>query len=562
MKQSIEQCIEALEERILVLEQGRVSPEALSDALGRLGLLNVRYPSANVATLMDMLIDGIAPVTPEMVTAFLSMADGQRQLLFSMAGIVEDRAEKIRELRASGEYVEPQEAGGERSDADGAPGKSSATESAPQDAAASATADDEHAEVSAPQQAESGKAKAQPAAPAKGGKGGSEISSIRVSTEKLDTLIDYVGKLMTQYAVIAQNPSLDAKAIAGMKELETVIASIKNEVEKIRLVPLKQIFTPMHRLVSSLTLKMGKKLRFEVVGDDLELDKTIVEHINEPLVHLLRNAVDHGMEMPEDRAMAGKDETGTLTLSAERRGDKAFITVEDDGKGIDPERIRAKAVERGLMTGDEVIAPEEVLRFILKSGFSTAEKVTDVSGRGVGMDAVAHSIEGKLGGEICIRSNVGQGSVFTLAIPLERSLSEGIVDALIVRLAGELFVVPSQSVLEVYAVRRRDIASMPGGEETVDVRGELYSLFRLDRYFGLAASGGVNGSSQAVVIKVGNRRAAFLVDEVLRQQQVVVANFTIPVKDIYRVPILGYGMIGERDALVLDVESLLDYMQA
>lgn len=541
MKQSIEECIEALEERILSLEQGKVAPETLNEVLGKLGLANARFPSANVATLMDMLVDGIAPVTPEMVTAFLHMADGQRQLLYSMAGIVEDRADKIRELRESGEYVEPVEAG------EG--GETAAASAEPEQ-----KVENEPVKPVKPEEPKS----APQAKPM--GKAGSEISSIRVSTEKLDMLIDFIGKLMTQYAVIAQNPSLDAKAVAGMKDLETVIGSIKDEVEKIRLVPLKQIFTPMHRLVSSLSLKMGKKLKFEVVGDDLELDKTIVEHINEPLVHLLRNAVDHGMDMPEDRAMLGKSETGLLRLSARRRGNKAFIAVEDDGRGINPEKIREKAIDRGLLSGDEHLSSEELFRFILKSGFSTAEKVTDVSGRGVGMDAVAHSIENRLGGEILISSEEGKGSTFTLAIPLERTLSEGIVDALIVSLAGELFVVPSQSVLEVYAVTSRDITTMPNGDETVDVRGELHSLFRLDRYFGLAGSS--NGSAQAVVVKVGSRHAAFLVDDVLRQQQVVVADFTIPMKEIYDVPILGYGMIGEKDALVLDVENLLDHMVA
>lgn len=557
MKSSIEQCIEALEERILILEQGKTSPEALHDALARLGLTNVRYPSANVATLMDMLTDGIAPVTPEMVTAFLQIADGQRQLLYSMAGIVEDRADKIRELRESGEYEEPQEDGEDASE-----GGSTAKDAAP-DAQTAAESADDAGGPSAPAGA-SDASKPSPKAPAPKApqKGGSEISSIRVNTDKLDTLIDYIGKLMTQYAVIAQNPSLDSKAVAGMKDLEVVISNIKDEVEKIRLVPLKQIFTPMHRLVSSLSMKMGKKLRFEVVGDDLQLDKTIVEHINEPLVHLLRNAVDHGLEMPEERAKAGKEETALLRLSARRRGSKAFIIVEDDGRGIDPEKIRKKAVERGLLSDEEKLTPEEVYRFILKSGFSTAEKVTDVSGRGVGMDAVAHSIEDRLGGEISITSEFGSGSTFTLAIPLERSLSEGIVDALIVNLGTEVFVVPSQPVLEVYAVRPGDITTMPGGDETVDVRGELYPLFRLDRYFGLRMTTESDGAEQAVVIKVGRRRAAFLVDEVLRQQQVVVASFTIPVKDIYNVPILGYGMIGERDALVLDVESLMDHMHA
>ncbi|UIJ38447.1 chemotaxis protein CheW [Desulfobaculum bizertense] len=551
MKKSIEACLESLEAEILSLESGKTNPVQVKSVLEHLGLSQVRYADTSVSTLMDMLQDGIAPVSPDMVTALLRMTDGQRLLLYSMAGVVETRAEKIQKLRAAGEYIDPAvqaEMKGQGEDR-----KEQGAERTPEKKSSSA------AVQNGAEQAGAG-AKVQPAKqPLKAQS--TEIASIRVGTDKLDSLIEYVGKLMTQYAVIAQNSSLDAKAVAGMKELESVIGHIKEEVEKIRLVPLKQIFTPIHRLVSSLTLKMEKKVHFEVLGDDLELDKTIVEHINEPLVHLLRNAVDHGLESSSERVAAGKSEEGQLTLSARRENGKAILAVRDDGRGLDPERIRQKAIDRGLLTAEEELTDEEIFQYILESGFSTAEKVTDISGRGVGMDAVVHSIRGRLGGDIRIQSEKGRGSLFELEIPLERSLSEGILDALIVQMREEIFVVPSQSVLEVYAVSPQELSTMPSGDETVDVRGELYPLFRLDEYFGLESVRGKSfqtGDVQAVVIRVGKKKAAFLVDDVLRQQQVVVAGFTIPVKEIYQVPILGYGMIGERDALVLDVEALFE----
>jgi len=551
MKKSIEACLESLEAEILSLESGKTNPVQVKSVLEHLGLSQVRYADTSVSTLMDMLQDGIAPVSPDMVTALLRMTDGQRLLLYSMAGVVETRAEKIQKLRAAGEYIDPAvqaEMKGQGEDK-----KEHGAERTPEKKRSSA------AVQNGAEQAGAG-AKAQPAKqPLKAQS--TEIASIRVGTDKLDSLIEYVGKLMTQYAVIAQNSSLDAKAVAGMKELESVIGHIKEEVEKIRLVPLKQIFTPIHRLVSSLTLKMEKKVHFEVLGDDLELDKTIVEHINEPLVHLLRNAVDHGLESSSERVAVGKSEEGQLTLSARRENGKAILAVRDDGRGLDPERIRQKAIDRGLLTPEEELTDEEIFQYILESGFSTAEKVTDISGRGVGMDAVVHSIRGRLGGDIRIQSEKGRGSLFELEIPLERSLSEGILDALIVQMREEIFVVPSQSVLEVYAVSPQELSTMPSGDETVDVRGELYPLFRLDEYFGLESVRGKSfqtGDVQAVVIRVGKKKAAFLVDDVLRQQQVVVAGFTIPVKEIYQVPILGYGMIGERDALVLDVEALFE----
>lgn len=551
MKKSIEACLESLEAEILSLESGKANPAQVKNVLEHLGLSQVRYADTGVSTLMDMLQDGIAPVSPDMVTALLRMTDGQRLLLYSMAGVVETRAEKIQKLRAAGEYVDPAvqaEMKGQEADR-----KEQGAERAPEEQRSSAAVRNGAEKAGADAQAQPAKqpVKAQ----------STEIASIRVGTDKLDSLIEYVGKLMTQYAVIAQNSSLDAKAVAGMKELESVIGHIKEEVEKIRLVPLKQIFTPIHRLVSSLTLKMEKKVHFEVQGDDLELDKTIVEHINEPLVHLLRNAVDHGLESSSERVAAGKSEEGQLTLSARRENGKAILAVRDDGRGLDPERIRQKAIDRGLLTAEEELTDEEIFQYILESGFSTAEKVTDISGRGVGMDAVVHSIRGRLGGDIRIQSEKGRGSLFELDIPLERSLSEGILDALIVQMREEIFVVPSQSVLEVYAVSPQELSTMPSGDETVDVRGELYPLFRLDEYFGLESVRGKSfqtGDVQAVVIRVGKKKAAFLVDDVLRQQQVVVAGFTIPVKEIYQVPILGYGMIGERDALVLDVEALFE----
>ncbi|SKA68186.1 chemotaxis protein CheA [Desulfobaculum bizertense] len=551
MKKSIEACLESLEAEILSLESGKTNPVQVKSVLEHLGLSQVRYADTSVSTLMDMLQDGIAPVSPDMVTALLRMTDGQRLLLYSMAGVVETRAEKIQKLRATGEYIDPAvqaEMKGQGEDK-----KEQGAERTPEKKRSSAAVQNGAEQAGAGAKVQPGKQplKAQ----------STEIASIRVGTDKLDSLIEYVGKLMTQYAVIAQNSSLDAKAVAGMKELESVIGHIKEEVEKIRLVPLKQIFTPIHRLVSSLTLKMEKKVHFEVLGDDLELDKTIVEHINEPLVHLLRNAVDHGLESSSERVAAGKSEEGQLTLSARRENGKAILAVRDDGRGLDPERIRQKAIDRGLLTPEEGLTDEEIFQYILESGFSTAEKVTDISGRGVGMDAVVHSIRGRLGGDIRIQSEKGRGSLFELEIPLERSLSEGILDALIVQMREEIFVVPSQSVLEVYAVSPQELSTMPSGDETVDVRGELYPLFRLDEYFGLESVRGKSfqaGDVQAVVIRVGKKKAAFLVDDVLRQQQVVVAGFTIPVKEIYQVPILGYGMIGERDALVLDVEALFE----
>jgi two-component system chemotaxis sensor kinase CheA len=280
--------------------------------------------------------------------------------------------------------------------------------------------------------------------------------------------------------------------------------------------------------------------------------------MNEPLVHLLRNALDHGLESPGERSGAGKDETGTVNLTAYRKGETAFIEVSDDGRGINAVRVRAKAEEKGMVEPGVEMTEAETIQLILSSGFSTAEKVTDVSGRGVGMDAVANAVRTTLGGDIAIENLPAGGSRFTLSIPLSRSVNEGIIDALVCRVGLETLIVPSRDVLEIYAPRAADLVSLPDGSETVSVRGQIFHLLRLCRHLGLPADGAASIDKELVItVRMGEMSAALLVDEVLRQQQVVVTGFTIPVQEIYGLPILGFGMMGESDAMVLDIEKLL-----
>lgn len=544
MKESIEQNIETIETNILRLEDGMPSPALVGEVLASLGLSGLKLQSAQLTAMFDMLADGIQQMTPEIVSALLSICESHKKLFFALAGDIDDRAERIKEKKA--------EALAQGVDLDREEPKEKAE--APQQGVCPQP--EEEARPEAPKAEKAGQPAAQQQAASK-----DSISSIRVNTNKLDNLIDHVGKLMVIYAVIAQSSNLDAATVSGLKEMDSVIDKIKNEVEKIRLVPLKQIFIPIHRLVKSLIQKVGKKVHFEVEGDDLELDKMIVEHINEPLVHLLRNALDHGLEPPEERVAAGKDETGALVLKAWRKGENAFLRIEDDGRGLNPDKIKAKAIERGFITGEEDLSDQEIFQFIMRSGFSTAEKVTDISGRGVGMDAVVNAIRDQLGGDVTIESRLGKGSAFTVSIPLSQSMSEGILDALVTQEGQEIFILPSKNVVEVYSISEKDVANLHDGREVIDVRGEMYTLLRLGRIFGLAAEGDGGQAPeyrQAVVIQIGSKRAALLVDEVLRKQQVVVTSFTVPIREIYHLPILGYGLMGEDDALVLDLESLLD----
>jgi len=547
MQDSIIQCIDEIEKQIL--EVGETGQNA-GDAVDALGLSNMKLSSAAVIAIMDMLTDGITPVNDQIITTMLGVCEAQKRFLFALSGQLE-QADSMGMMKPKSAPVEVIEESEDEA--------AKAFEEPPTTAAEAETAIEgaqQPAEAAPAEKKAKGKGKSEKAMQAQA------ISSIRVPTDSLDRVIELVGKLMVTYAVIAQGGTTNLDQVASsLRELDNVISLLQQEVDAIRLVPLKQIFMPMHRLVKSLSQKIGKKLDFIVEGDELALDKTIVESLNEPLVHLLRNAVDHGLETTEGRKEVGKSEIGQVTLSAWRKGDSAYIQVQDDGRGLDPERILNKAIEKGLAEEDTEYETDEILQFVLQSGFSTAEQITDVSGRGVGMDAVVNSIRNTLDGDVTIESELGNGAKFIISIPLDRSANEGIVDALVCKVGGDTFIVPSRDVVEIYMPKLHDVVELPDGRETVDVRGEVHSLLRLAELLDLEPLVEDIQMAQAIVVRVGDYKAAILVDEVLRQQQVVITSFTVPVEEIFHVPIQGYGMMGESDALVIDTEEMLQHFQ-
>ncbi len=566
MKDSIASCIEDIQETIINLEQGSGD---INNIMQTLGLANVKIPSAQVIALLDMLADGITPVTSDLVTTLLEITEAQKKLFFCIAGLLDKGAApvdcKTKEIVAEPvlkvdlaqteaadldafEQLMAKESGeiaDETLTDENQPQEEIKTEEPQVSVAASQIKSEEKTEKVAQSKSKK-KDKSQ------------AISSIRVSTQQLDSIIELVGKLMVTHAVIAQTGTDNmAKISVSLGELDKVIRSLQSEVDEIRLVPLKQIFMPMHRLVKSTSQKLGKRIKFNVTGEELALDKTIVECLNEPLVHLLRNALDHGIESTEDRQMCGKDESGTVSLCASRKGEFAYIEIIDDGKGLDSEVLLSKALERGLADPEKQYTEEEIFEFILQSGFSTADAVTDISGRGVGMDAVVSSIQNTLDGKVSIKSKLGKGSTFTIAIPLSRSVNEGIVDALITSVNSEIFIFPSREVLEVYEPNLKEFALLPDGRETVSVRGKIHPLIRMHTVFDYPQP--PEGQlSKVILVKLGKNSAAILVDDVLRQQKAVVTGFTLPVNTIYKLPILGFGMMGENDALVVDTETLIN----
>lgn len=549
MRDIVDQCMEGMEDKVLRLEEGKPGPEAVREALDTLGISHLKLASAQLTALLDMFADGISPVNEGLVTSLLRVCEAHRKFLLTLAGVLDQpRAAIVAPAPAPTPEAAPESAS--------APVSATAPELTQEHKPAVSSAATEADELEHLKHAPLEDAEKQVEQAGQGAK--QSITSIRVPTERLDSLIELVGKLMVTFAVLSQSGTRGATLSAStLAELDTVITGLQTQVDAIRLVPLRQIFLPMNRLVQSLAQKMQKKVRFTITGDELPLDKTIVECLNEPLVHLLRNALDHGLEAPEERAQAGKDETGSVNLTAWRKGDTAFVEVSDDGRGINAARVRAKAEERGLIEPGVELSEEETIQFILASGFSTAEKVTDVSGRGVGMDAVANAVRTTLGGDILIANRPTGGSTFTLSIPLSRSVNEGIVDALVCRVGPETLILPSRDVLEIFAPRQSDIVALPDGGETVSVRGQIYHLLRLCRHLDLSETESSIENGLIVTVRMGNASAALLVDEVLRQQQVVVTGFTVPVQEIFGLPILGFGMMGESDALVLDIEKLL-----
>ena len=551
MRENVDQCVEPMEDKVLLLEEGRPGPEAVREALDTLGISHLKLASAQVTTLLDMFADGITPVSEDLVTALLRICEAHRKFLLALGGALD-------QPRAACS-TPPTKAETSAALAPAPPGTVSPIPGlADPDLSHPDTEEPDPDQLLAPA---TGDADRQPEQALQPGRQG--ITSIRVPTERLDSLIALVGKLMVTFAVLSQSGTRGATLSAStLAELDTVITGLQTQVDAIRLVPLRQIFLPMNRLVQSLAQKMQKKVRFTIRGDELALDKSIVECLNEPLVHLLRNALDHGLEPPEERAAAGTDETGSVTLSGWRKGDTAYVEVADDGRGVNAARVRAKAEERGLVDPGVELTEAETIQFILHSGFSTAEKVTNVSGRGVGMDAVANAVRTALGGDIAIANLPTGGSSFTLSIPLSRSVNEGIMDALVCRVGDQTLILPSRDVLEIVAPHQADVVALPDGGEAVSVRGELHHLLRLCRHLELTETCAEVTRGLIITVRRGEVCAALLVDEVLRQQQVVVTGFTVPVQEIFGLPILGFGMMGESDALVLDIEKLLGSLAA
>jgi two-component system chemotaxis sensor kinase CheA len=388
-----------------------------------------------------------------------------------------------------------------------------------------------------------------------GDKAGAESSSIRVSIEKVDQLINLVGELVITQAMIEQrasalDPMLHEKLLDSVSHLTRNTRDLQEAVMSIRMMPMDFVFSRFPRMVRDLATKLGKKVDFITNGAATELDKGLIERIVDPLTHLVRNSIDHGVEMPAARVAAGKTEAGRLFLSASHQGGNIIIEVSDDGAGLNRERILAKAAQQGLDVS-ESMSDADVWQLIFAPGFSTAEAVTDVSGRGVGMDVVKRNI-GAMGGVVDIRSAKGFGTTISISLPLTLA----ILDGMSIRVGDEVYILPLGFVIESLQPAVEDIKDIAGRGQVVKVRGEYLPLIPLYQMFDIAPRFTSPSEGICVILETEGRKAALFVDDLVGQQQVVVKNLESNYRKV--VGISGATILGDGGvSLILDVAALI-----
>lgn len=380
-------------------------------------------------------------------------------------------------------------------------------------------------------------------------------TSIRVGVEKVDQLINLVGELVITQAMLAQtassfDPVLNERLFSGLSQLTRNARDLQEAAMSIRMMPMDYVFNRFPRLVRDLAHKLGKQVELSTFGKSTELDKGLIERIIDPLTHLVRNSLDHGIEMPDARVAAGKDAVGQLLLSAAHQGGNIVIEVSDDGQGLNRDKILKKARERGLPVSDN-ITDDEINQLIFAPGFSTADQVTDVSGRGVGMDVVKQNIQ-SMGGYVEIQSHTGRGTTIRIVLPLTLA----ILDGMSVKTGDEVFILPLSSVAESLQPRPEDIKAVPGGGRLLKVRNEYLTLVPLHERFRITPSIPNPSEGIVVILDAEGKKIALQIDELVGQQQVVVKNLETnyrKVPGISGATILGDGSV----ALIVDVSALM-----
>ncbi len=390
------------------------------------------------------------------------------------------------------------------------------------------------------------------------GKGHVDLQ-VKVDTNKLDNMVDLTGELVIAQSMLRQNPyitaSNDQKLYHNLGQLNQITSGLQRIAMSMRMVPIKSTFQKMVRLVRDLAKNSGKEVSLEMSGEETEIDRNVVDELYEPMVHMIRNAVDHGLESPEDREASDKERRGTVHLRAFHRGGSIVIEIEDDGRGLNREAILEKAVSRKLIPEDHKLTEAEINNLIFHPGFSTAKEITDISGRGVGMDVVKKSIE-KLRGRVEINTRPGQGSTFVISLPLTLAIIEG----MLVRVGRERYIIPALAILESFRPSREQYSTVEGKGELIRTRGNLVPLVRLHRIFGIQCDFDTPWEGLVVAVEHEDKKMCLLLDELLGKEEVVIKSLGGGLRNLKGIAggaILGDGRVG----LILDMSGIFEVAQ-
>lgn len=379
---------------------------------------------------------------------------------------------------------------------------------------------------------------------------------VKVDTKKLDNLIDLTGELVISQSMLRQNVHIqsinDQQLHQNFSQLNQIVSSLQKTTMSMRMVPIKATFQKMVRLVRDLARNTGKKVGLEMSGEDTEIDRNVVDELYEPMVHMIRNSIDHGLESPQERKAGGKPEKGAVNLRAYHKGGNIVIEIEDDGKGLNKDRIIEKALASELIEKDAVMTDSEIFQLIFHPGFSTAKEITDVSGRGVGMDVVKKGIE-KLHGRVDIQSKEGVGTTVVISLPLTLAIIEG----MLIRVGQERYIVPTMAILESFRPKHEDYFTVKGKGEMVMARGNLIQLIRLDKLFRVKGDSVDPWDGLVVVVENKQEQRGLLLDELLGQEEIVIKSLGEALKRTKGLAggaILGDGRVG----LILDIAGLFE----
>ncbi len=384
-------------------------------------------------------------------------------------------------------------------------------------------------------------------------------SIISVNVTKLDKLMDIIGELVISEAMVVENPDLKGISLGNFqkaaRQLEKITGELQDIVMSIRMVPLNATFHKMNRIVRDMSKKLSKKIKLEIIGEDTEVDKNIIEHISDPLMHLIRNAIDHGLETPEIRRIKGKQEVGTVTLEAKNEGNEVLIIIRDDGKGLSRDKILEKARKNGIVDRDEnEISDKEVFSYIFLPGFSTKEEVTEFSGRGVGMDVVTKNIS-EVGGSVSIDSIPDKGTAIILKIPLTLAIMDGMT----VKVGKSVYTIPLISIKESFRTKEEDVIIEPDGNEMIMIRGQCYPVLKLYELYKVKTQKTEITDGIVIMLSHEEKKLCIFVDELVGEQQVVVKVLPEYIKKFKKARgLTGCTLLGDGSiSLILDVASLI-----